>query len=600
MKRDWLRRYPPLVTFVLALLAAFIILPSALTLPNSNPTTVLEYAPVPPDKDEPPPPQAGSLSQLGLGTSSSISTGAPDLPPPVLPGGKGARPITKKCVGKPLRQTEDPNSPPCVPHFEGSNGGTTFQGVTKDEITVLVYATSYTNIPDQNGDQAEDGPNAGTYCDVDAPPESDPNCLDQLAKTRDHREVNIARAFSRYFNDRFQTYNRHVHFYVYYSSGGATPSSRRADAADNWTTLKPFAVIDRAIFGGNNAAYAEAMVRNNVSVFGNFTALEGAYYRKYAPFIWSFWPDIEHWAANYSNYVCKKIVPHPAAIHAGGTLANKARVYGFLSANDPTYPGLKLFADLARQKLAACGVKAAEDVTFPRHQYTIDTSPQEVQAARTNIAKLQSANVTTILWLGGYETQHSKAAADAGYLPEWVVAGDLLQDAMSNARAQDQRAWSHAWLVGTALREDRLEDSPCRQAFREGDPNGRAIDEFNACDIYRGMFQLFTSIQVAGPNLNPQSVDQGQHAIQRQSSPSPYVAACFYDPGDYTCVKDASESWWDPAAPDPDNRAGQAGCWRLVDGGKRYLAGDWSGDDKRVFANPKDPCNDVDSIGSIG
>ena len=48
-------------------------------------------------------------------------------------------PSTKRCVGKPPRQTEDPLAPPCVASFAGDNFGVTYQGVTKDEISVLFY-----------------------------------------------------------------------------------------------------------------------------------------------------------------------------------------------------------------------------------------------------------------------------------------------------------------------------------------------------------------------------------------------------------------------------------------------------------------------------
>ncbi len=55
-------------------------------------------------------------------------------------------------------------------------------------------------------------------------------------------------------------------------------------------------------------------------------------------------------------------------------------------------------------------------------------------------------------------------------------------------------------------------------------------------------------------------------------------------------MKDARESWWDPNAPDPDGDPNQMGCWRLVEGGKRYLAGEWPGVDN-AFQNPEDPCD---------
>src|SRR5438105_12253704 len=133
----WTRAYPPLILLAIAVLAVVIILPSSLNLPQSNPTTVLEYAPVPP-QDKNPPPLQGNLSNLGLGTSHTLALAAPPPPPPPVNNllqGIGSRPNQKQCVGTPPRQTEDPTSPPCVPFFEGDNFGVTYQGVTKNEIT---------------------------------------------------------------------------------------------------------------------------------------------------------------------------------------------------------------------------------------------------------------------------------------------------------------------------------------------------------------------------------------------------------------------------------------------------------------------------------
>src|SRR5947209_7287984 len=159
---SWARKYPPLLAMALAVLIAVAVLPSALNLPQANPTETLEYAPVPPsDNDPPPPPAAGNLASLGLASSPGLVSGpsdkgvgtggtgkgpgpapavAQDLPPPppaaALPPAIKT-PSTKGCVGKPPRQTEDPLAPPCVASFSGDNFGATYQGVSKDEISVL-------------------------------------------------------------------------------------------------------------------------------------------------------------------------------------------------------------------------------------------------------------------------------------------------------------------------------------------------------------------------------------------------------------------------------------------------------------------------------
>ncbi|HEX9766788.1 MAG TPA: hypothetical protein VGA36_08485, partial [Nitriliruptorales bacterium] len=59
--QDWRRRYPPLAGAVVATVLAVLVLPSALNVPQSNPTQTLEFAPIPPDQDQPPPPDSGNV-----------------------------------------------------------------------------------------------------------------------------------------------------------------------------------------------------------------------------------------------------------------------------------------------------------------------------------------------------------------------------------------------------------------------------------------------------------------------------------------------------------------------------------------------------------
>ena len=67
------------------------------------------------------------------------------------------------------------------------------------------------------------------------------------------------------------------------------------------------------------------------------------------------------------------------------------------------------------------------------------------------------------------------------------------------------------------------------------------------------------------------------------------MPACYYDPGDYTCVKDAAVMWWDPAGTAPT--ASGAGCWRMMEAGRRYLTGEWPAGNVTAQKNGGDPCN---------
>ncbi|MBI4728682.1 MAG: hypothetical protein HY775_04170 [Acidobacteria bacterium] len=483
-------------------------------------------------------------------------------------------------------------SPPCVPYFEGDNFGATWQGVTSKEIRVLIYLdTSVCH-------SQECTPPDDTYQDVDKIPRGacpktypagDPNW-----ETCAHVLMRAARALNNFFNARFQTYGRRVHLYAFWS-GAPDAAGRRADASDNLKKIRPFAVLDWAGGrGGLNEEYVAAASARGMLVFSSQEAsYTNSFYRKNAPLAWGFWPDIEHWAASYSSYVCTKVkgwpVAHSGSPNGAGDMNGRPRKFGLFYTTDPTQPGLKRFREMVEGHLRRCGlnVDGMPRGTFPESGPIVNRSDTGVEQQQA-VAKFQSEGVTTVLYLGGLEGKFSQEANAMQYYPEIVVAGDLDNDNYATARLQNRNVWGNAWAVSFNLREDRPADRPGYQAATEGDP---AIDTDAAAwagGFYRDFFMLFQGIQVAGPKLTPERMSQGFHAIPPKESKDPFVAACFYDSGDYTCVKDAMEIWWDPSGRRP--QANEPGCWRMVRGGRRSLSWNWKGGDE-VFGNATDPCN---------
>ena len=156
----------------------------------------------------------------------------------------------------------------------------------------------------------------------------------------------------------------------------------------------------------------------------------------------------------------------------------------------------------------------------------------------------------------------------------------------------------HAITVSPAVYEPALEQQRCAQAFREVDPSFPGQDLGFVCGPdYANLFQLFTGIQVAGPRLGPTSVDKGFHAIPQHPSGYSTLPACFYNPGDYTCVKDAQAEWWDASGQAPgDNRPG---CWKSIGvnptnpdaKSNRSLPDKWPGGNIDAQMTANDPCN---------
>ena len=572
------KEYPPLVLAGLVMVLLLAVLPSALNLPQSNPSQTLEYAPVPPEDNQVNPP-VGNFSSLGLGRSSSVGgepVDAGSVPPEGGASGKGVgkNPITKQCVGNPPTQTEDPLAPPCVAFYEGDNGGATYHGVTRDEIRVLVYIEGgFIDCVTSMG--CEERP-VSTYKDVDAPPEEEENY-----------HIRQVRIWQRHFNERYQTYGRRAHFFIYYTDGTNTVEGRRADAVENLERVKPFAVVT---YADNPDPYIEVMARRGVMSFGSFENKPASFFTRFPKIIWSYLPSIEESAAMYSSWVCTQIVNRPVSFSGNAADQGKPRKFGFLSTADPDFPGMQLFAKTARAKLEECGAEIVAEATAPYTAYAADTRTAGEEATQ-NIAKFVQAGVTTVLWAQGYETTHSNAAAQQNWRPEWVVAGDGFHEGYQTGKRQEQSVWDHAWVVTNVVRAGLTSESYCYKAQRQ-DPSSNHQDANFDCGLttyYQDLRMMFTAIQVAGPKLTPSAIDKGMHAIPAIRSDDPEVPACFYNRNDYTCVKDAMVNWWDSRS----NPPGQSdpGCWRMVEGGRRYFAGAWPEREASAGRTEGDVCN---------
>ena len=561
---DPARRYPPLLMIVVSLALAVFALPSALNLPQANPGQTLEYAPVPGSASGP---QAGGtiaglgLGSAGLGTTpggGSVASGASLL----APLSTAVAASTKACVGQPPRQTEDPLSPPCVAAFRGDNGGSTYPGVTATEVRVVVYLNGGGSNCSVDG--CESTP-SNAHVDVDDPP----------SPSNDLQWVRNLRVWEAYFNQRYQMYGRRLHFIAHYNDGTGSVSSQRADAADDYLTYHPFAIIN---FTGGLPTYTTDLAGRGVTSFGGTGLVPESYYQQYAPLLWGYDPSIANLSAMVATYICTRLQPFDVSFSGNPADQGHARQYGILAEDNPAIPGYRTYAQSVQQRLGACGL-----------QPTIYYETGDASSDALLVAKMRSAGVTTIIQTGSAEDPiQSQEASKIGYFPEWVVAGDNQVERNYTAQMEDPTVWSHAIAVTWALPggPDGV-DAVCAAEYRGADPGTSKGDVQNGCDMYPALRQLATGIQVSGPRLTPQSVDEGFRAIPAHRSSSPSMPACYYDSGDNTCVKDAIAEWWDPSgAPD----AATKGCWRMVDGGQRHRAGEWPAGP--VVRDPSSaPCN---------
>jgi len=537
--RDALRRYPALA-YLAGAAALAILLPSALVLPNSGPPTLAEYAPVTGDGEG-----VGDMSALGQAGSGGLgfSSGgrrerAAGGELDGTAGGSVRRiPGTKRCVGEPPRQTEDPLSPPCVAFFQGDNGGATSKGVTRDEVAVFIRGTR---------DAGTQRPTE-TDCGAAVTPDDD---------GQDH----ACKAFMRYFNERYQTYNRLVRFWLV-----------RGDV-----TAHEEALVRRGVFASVSPYSAVSQAAKHRSLAVGYEGSSRESYRRYPGHVMTFRPDVEDEVGIAASQICLQLHGRKARYSGNPTDRDRERVFGLWHDDNVTVP-----QRLTQALSDTCGLTFAETVT----------RRDDASAP----ARLRSSNVTTVVViLGANYNVPPTLATNAAWFPEWVIpssSGSARPDTNGGARYIDQTQWANAIGITFDYKRDDFTEQHWVRAYREGcppcpDPTPSAsAGPRQAPYLYDALTMLFWGIQAAGPKLTPENLDRGLHAIPPNRSTDPYKPAGYFDPGNWSFVKDATTIWWDPQGQPPGS--GQPGCWRLPGGGQRYRKGEWpAGDGGLKAAGP--------------
>ncbi|MGH9275914.1 MAG: hypothetical protein ACRDZU_14815 [Acidimicrobiales bacterium] len=444
-----------------------------------------------------------------------------------------------------------PNSlaPECYANVE-DNGGATSPGVTADTIKVVVYLA----------------------------PESDP-VLDFITAPINADDTNeqikaTYQGFVDMFNATYQTYGRTVELEFLDGSGLSQDEVQaRADAVKAMEELGAFAVWGGPVL--SNAWTEEIKARGGVCL--GCPGLRDA-----APSVFTITPTASQIRQHFVEYLSKKLAGKPAE-HAGDeSMHSTERVFGQLyidTGSQDVQDGLAETQEL----LDAAGIEFVEKIGYELDPGTL------AEQASTAIARLQEAGVTTVI-IGGdpiAPKTFTEIATQQGYRPEWVLNGAALQDTTAFGRTYDQDQWSHAFGISTlaARAANGLGDAERLYQWWTGEypPADDAVGV-----LYPNPAMFFRGLQAAGPNLTVESFRDGMFAVEPTPPAVTHQIITFGDHGiwdaeDYAGIDDFTELWWDPTVAGPDEiRKDGVGMYRYVDGGKRYLLGDWP-DDLRVF-----------------
>ena len=425
-------------------------------------------------------------------------------------------------------------SPPCF-DFTGDNGGATSRGVTADEITV-----SYRYLADGHliGTLGALGGNA---IDEDA---------DDLWRT--------AEGLVDYFNNTYQFYGRRIVLDRFDGTGQFTAEltggGQESAANDALTAVdhNAFADVNNGLV--STQPYAEALTANGVISLG-VGYMSRQWFTDRGPYAWSAQPDCTL-VSEVSAEVAVNILLSEPAVLAGGDMRDRPRRMGVVHPNNPEY------TRCVDESLAA--IEAGGFEVALRQNYTLDLA-QTSSNASAILARLKDAGITSVACACDPLMMQALAgqAESQEYYPEWFIVGvgfiDLdLVGQMIAANSGSQ--WTRAIGGSNAAVQQPFGTSEAYRAYRSvrDDQPSIAIDA-----VYAQLLRLAIGIQMAGPDLTPETFAQGMYNYPEGDGT---FGALDFSPDNHAGIIDARLVFWDPDLPSPFN--GKPGTY--VDTGERF------------------------------
>ena len=446
--------------------------------------------------------------------------------------------------------------PECYANVE-DNGGATAEGVTKDAIKVVVYLGA----------------------------EQDPilEFITAAIKNEDTTEQ-VKETFLGYdeiFGSLYQTYGRDVEIEFVQATGTIVDEvAARADA-QRAIAKKPFAV-----WGGptGTSAWADELAANKIICLSCTGGAFNDWWEQRDPYAISVVPSGEQIALVLSEFVEKQLAGRKAAYAGDPALQGRERKFGSIYAE--TGEESAKLAGLFKDTLAGKGVELSEQIA-----YTIDPARLQEQGAAM-VGRLKAAGVTTVFFTGDpiAPRTFTEEATRQEYFPEWVINGSILTGVAAFGRTYDQRQWAHAFGITAGAARIREEQGGEIWKLHEWYHGGRppaAKDTYGVLWFQPAVF--YAALQAAGPDLTPETFRDGLFAGGPTERVITNVSVSWGRKGiwpkvDYNGVDDFTLVWWDPQAEGPDEiRKPGRGLYQFVDGGKRYLPGEFPNAPPKMF-----------------
>jgi len=471
-------------------------------------------------------------------------------------GGTAAQGDRSHCVGD--RQFDPkiyPWAPPCVPKFEGDNGGETYQGVTADTIKIVDYVGK--------GSEAVD-----TILRAQ-------NAFVEVEQRQAYNE-----AVMKFINENYELYGRKVEIKIVQGNCNTIPP----DNACLRSEMRQIAADEQPLWFKWNASLSSETY-DELSRLGIFNSggwhFRDSFGESHAPFHWDVQMSGTDMARHAGQWWCRQMAEHPTeyagTANATENLNGRPRLLGVISTNDPENQA-SVTEDLAAE-LSKCGQSYGGRFYF--YAQDITTADQQRRAA---VLKMRSDGVATSImcfcdlvapaFLYAEEQQQN-------YYPENLLVGSGFMDTDAASQAYMGTlgcpisarpcTFEDAFgLSSIAAQEPRFKDRGSRvwrAAGNDGDPPYASVT--GDWDYWN---MIASILQMTGPVISPQTVAEGAARLGcRGGGDTGQILRCF-EPGSYSWNQDMRPVYWSTTTPSPFN--GEAGSY--VELGPRIRLGDYA------------------------
>jgi hypothetical protein len=529
------RRLPGYVNMAAAAVVLAVVVVIALHAQSATQPAVAEFAPQAQQIRQAPPEQTAIVGQKPGAAIAPPGSPSPQVSPSEPPSGA----ILLPCVGDPPRQIEDPQSPPCVPYWQGANGGATARGVSGTAIRVA--------------------------------------WVNQVQGTSSLYQPYF-QAIATFFNRRFELYQRALVLSPPYQyPDDISPPAQRA-LADQVAADGNFGATEFPNQGGY-VYHKELATKRVESVFGFEGNTPEPDLAASDPYLWSYEMASDNMLRSVASWYCAELAGK-APSHAGavGVDLTKPRRLGVIW--DPAGPEEQPPPQSFFDQLSSCqGSKV---------NYINDTAENDSGTMVNLIGDHDSSVMCLCRYI--YWDGLTYYATDDGYQPEWLLnsygGGDTFETFKFSP--PDPQQVRHVFGLSYQPKQVGLANNPIWWAIHEGDPSltpPASSGIYLITHFYRSMLILAAGVQMAGPDLTGQTF--ARH-LQETVFPNPdtpiYAGHVSFLGSSHAFTTDTTQWWYDPTASSPFSAEGDsAGAMCYVEHGLRHDPYLWRGAIDRFF-----------------